>query len=168
MVSPAIEDRPFVGRQPELATLLARLDDAAAGKGGIALLSGEAGIGKTRSARAFATIAEQRHTRVLWGHCYEGDWSPPYAPWIEAISSFVRDADADVVTNLDDQSRASLSSFVPALTTSGTHGTAPVALGPEEERFRLFDAVVRLLLKAGETTPILVVLDDLQWADSAS
>ncbi|MFL5758329.1 MAG: AAA family ATPase [Thermomicrobiales bacterium] len=169
MASLAIEDQLFVGRQSELATLLAQLDDAAAGRGGVALLSGEPGIGKTRSARAFAAVAESRHARVLWGHCYEGDWSPPYAPWIEAISSVFRAAGPDRAQDLlDDPTRTSLATLVPDLASPGGESAAPVALSREEERFRLFDAAARVLLKFGETAPVLVVLDDLQWADSAS
>jgi DNA-binding CsgD family transcriptional regulator len=169
MVSPAIENRSFVGRQSEIATLIARLDDAEAGRGGVLLLSGEPGIGKTRSARVFAGIAEARGVRVLWGHCYEGDWAPPYAPWTEAIASSLHATGPDSARELlDEQSRTSLATLVPDLAPADGAGAVPVALGPEEERFRLYDAVVRLLLGLGETAPVLVVLDDLQWADSAS
>ena len=82
----------FVGRASELATLTARFEQAARGHGGVALIAGEPGIGKTSLAHAFTAQAQQRGALVLWGRCYEGDWSPPFAPWVEAFGGFVRTA----------------------------------------------------------------------------
>ncbi len=70
----------FVGRQQELAELIAVLDDALAGRGRLVMLVGEPGIGKTRTARELSTLAEQRGAQVLWGLCYEGERAPPYWP----------------------------------------------------------------------------------------
>ena len=88
-------DNPFVGRGSEIASLVARLDDAIAGRGGVALLVGEPGIGKTRLARAFTVEAEARDALGVWGRCFEGEWSPPLTPWIEVIGGFARSSSSD-------------------------------------------------------------------------
>ena len=70
--------RVFVGRQPEMAELTDALDGAMAGQGRLAMLVGEPGIGKTRTAQELASYAETRGTQVLWGRCYEEEGAPPY------------------------------------------------------------------------------------------
>lgn len=165
-------DSTFVGRTSELAALSARLAQAAAGNGGVALIAGEPGIGKTRLAHAFADRAEQRGALVLWGRCYEGDWSPPFAPWVEAIGGFVRSAPEERVRDAlglrAPQGASSLAQIVPDLGPIVADLPALVALGPDEERLRLYDAVVRFLLRLAEQEAVVVVLDDLHWADRAT
>lgn len=162
----------FVGRQQELAVLGARLSEAVAGQGGVALVAGEAGIGKTRTVRAFADAAGPRGTLVLWGRCYEGEWSPPFAPWVEAIGGFVRASDPERVRDAlglaAPSGATSLAQLVPDLAPLVADLPALVALGPDEERFRLFDAVVRFLLRLAARQPLVIVLDDLHWADRAT
>src|SRR5262245_40353940 len=80
----------FIGRDGELALLRARLVEARAGRGGLALVVGEAGIGKTALARAFAAESRDAGAAVLWGACSEGDWQPPYGPWVEALGARAR------------------------------------------------------------------------------
>ena len=74
----------FVGRQREIAGLTAALDSSIAGHGGLAMLVGEPGIGKTRTALELASYAEGRGAQVLWGRCYEEEGAPPYWPWVQA------------------------------------------------------------------------------------
>ncbi len=165
-------DTQFVGRTSELTTLTARYQAAVAGNGGVALIAGEPGIGKTRLAHAFADHAESRGALVLWGRCYEGDWSPPFAPWVEAIGGFVRHAPAEQVRDAlgltAPQGASSLAQIVPDLESLVTDLPALISLGPDEERVRLYDAVVRFLLRLAEQQPVVIVLDDLHWADRAT
>lgn len=179
MVATTIGEAPFVGRQSELAALAARLKEACSGRGGVAVLTGEAGIGKTRVVRAFADHARERGALVLWGRCYEGDWSPPYAPWVEAIGGFVRTADPERVRDAlgvdlpagdadEPAGGMSLAELVPELAPLVADLPSLIALGPDEERFRLYDAVVRFLLRLAAQQPVVVVLDDVHWADRAS
>ena len=74
----------FVGRQREIGELVDAFDDALIGRGRLVMLVGEPGIGKTRTAQELAVVAEQRGASVLWGRCYEGEWTPPYwsVPWL--------------------------------------------------------------------------------------
>ncbi len=131
--------RPFVGRRVELERLLAVLDGVMAGRGGTVLLAGEAGIGKSALARALAARAEEAGARVLAGACIEGEWAPPFSPWSEALD------EVDPI---------------------GPGFEAP--LGAGEARHRLFDAVSRRLLALARDRPLVVVLDDLHWADGDS
>src|SRR5262245_24288816 len=75
----------FVGRESELALLRAQLDEACAGRGGVVLLAGEPGIGKTRTAEHLAAHACARGARVFWGRCYEGDGAPAFWPWTQLL-----------------------------------------------------------------------------------
>ena len=77
----------FVGRQREMDELRAALEETIAGRGRLAMLVGEPGIGKTRTAQELAAYAETRGTQVLWGRCYEEDGAPPYWPWVRWTQS---------------------------------------------------------------------------------
>ena len=92
-----VSQTPFVGRENESARLRARLEEARAGRGGLVMLVGEPGIGKTRTAEEFAERARHEGATVLWGRCFEGEWAPPYGPFAEAIAEYVRDADAEAL-----------------------------------------------------------------------
>ena len=83
----------FVGREPELAELRSAADEALAGRGRLVLISGEPGIGKTRTAEELATYAQVRGAKVHWGRCHEGEGAPAYWPWVQVIRSYVREAD---------------------------------------------------------------------------
>ena len=77
----------FVGRENEMATLVAALEDALAGQGQLVMLAGEPGIGKTRTADELASYAATLEARVLWGRCHEQQGMPPYWPWVETVRS---------------------------------------------------------------------------------
>jgi AAA ATPase domain len=72
-------------RALELGTLDARLERAIAGAGSLVMVAGDAGIGKTRMLREFTATARARGALTLWGSSFEGDWHPPYGPWVEAL-----------------------------------------------------------------------------------
>ena len=75
--------------------LRAALEESIAGRGGLAMLVGEPGIGKTRTAQELASYAEGRGAQVLWGRCYEEEGAPPYWPWVQAIRSYVEPRNTD-------------------------------------------------------------------------
>jgi DNA-binding NarL/FixJ family response regulator len=157
----------LVGREVELRNLDALLSSAQSGTGAVAVLVADAGVGKTRTAREFAAAAKHDGAvRVLFGSCYEGDASPPYTPWGEALSSYVRSTDADSLRGRLGGAASVLARVVPELREKlGLLSPAP-PLAAEEERVRLYEAVVTALARGPET--FVVVLDDLHWADRAS
>lgn len=154
---------PLLGRDRELAVLDAGLDEARQGRGGAAMLDGEAGIGKTRLAAELRSRAAEAGFLVAGATCYESDWSPPFGLWSLAIRELGREA-------LQAQPPARvrvLSEVMPEL-EDAPRLERPPPLSPEEARFRATDAVVRLLLDVAAGQPLLIVVDDLQWADPAS
>ena len=82
-----------MGREAELEQLRDALNGTLAGRGGLLLLVGEPGIGKTRTAEELATYAQVRGAKVHWGRSHEGEGAPAYWPWAQAIRSYVREAD---------------------------------------------------------------------------
>ena len=156
---------PFVGRGDELARLERNLAAAVAGRGSVMLLSGEPGIGKTRTLEEFAQRAREQGARVLFGACYEGDFAPPFGPFAEALATHAKRAErADLEKDLGAYASA-LATLAPALRERLPELPELVPLAPDEERWRLLDALVQFLGALSRRAPIVLVLDDLQWAD---
>lgn len=159
---------PVVGRDDEQQRLLDRWTAAAAGRGGLVLLAGEAGIGKTRLVAELAGQATRERATVLWGHCFESDWVPPYAPFVQALQTMASRPDGDGLRVDLGDAAAAVAQLGP-----GVHRLLPdvppaAPLQPDEERFRLLGAVVQLLIARSAHAPVLVCLEDLQWADRGS
>jgi predicted ATPase len=153
---------PLVGRDRELAILQSALDRAREHHGGAVILDGEPGIGKTRLAIELRARAQEAGVLVAGATCYESGWSPPYAPWSLAVGEIGPEA-------LEEQPGPRLNVLFEAMPDLRERtGERPPTLSPEEERVRATDAVARLLLGVADRRPLLVVLDDLQWADPAS
>jgi DNA-binding CsgD family transcriptional regulator len=153
--------RAFVGRGAELEKLHTRLARARAGGGAVVALVGEAGIGKTRAALAFAERARDEGAVVAIGSCAEGEWHAPLRPWSEALGAVVRRLGERGAARAVGPARGTLAWFVPELSASSG---AP-ALDARDERLRMHHAVVQLLTRASNDAPLVLVLDDLQWAD---
>ncbi|MEU6408490.1 BTAD domain-containing putative transcriptional regulator [Microbispora sp. NPDC046933] len=135
----------LVARRHELARLGERLGAVRRGRGGVLLVTGEAGIGKTRLAQLAAEEAEARGVAVVWGRCMEAEAAPPFWPWLQALRE------------LGERGRAA------ARLLAGEGGAAA---DPEAALFELYEGVLAALAQSG--TPTLVVLDDLHAADAAS
>jgi DNA-binding SARP family transcriptional activator len=158
----------FVGRQQEMRTLAGLLEQAVQGQGGLALVGGQAGIGKTRTAEELAAMARARGLAVLWGRCFEGDGAPPYWPWAEVLRAYVGDHDPDALLDEIGTQAAEIAQFVPELRQRLPERPPATSIDPEIARFRLFEAVVEFLRHAAQARPTLLVLDDLHWADKPS
>src|SRR5262249_5954114 len=159
---------PFVGRTNELARLAAKLQEVRAGHGGLAMLAGEPGIGKTRTLEEFAETARNAGAHLLWGRCYEGEAARPYGPFAEAIADHARAADAGALEADLGIGAAPLARVVSALRERLPGIPEPAALQPDEERVRLLDAAAQFLIALSARAPLVLVLDDLHWADGAS
>jgi len=133
----------LVGRDVEIAVLAACVDELAAGTGGVALLAGEPGIGKSRLAEETARLAVASGARVAWGRAWEAGGAPPFWPWIQVLRALVPDAPV-----------------IARLLGGGHHA----ATNPED-RFLLFDSATRALGEAGSA---VVLLEDLHAFDDAS
>ncbi|MCH8297792.1 MAG: protein kinase [Chloroflexi bacterium] len=158
----------FVGRQREMGELKACLEDALSGRGRLVTLVGEPGIGKTRTALELATYAGLRQAQVLWGRCYEGEGAPPYWPWVQAIRSYVRDVDPEQLRSEMGAGAADIAEVVSDVREQLPGLEAPPQLEPEQARFKLFDSITAFLKNAAQRKPLVLVLDDLHWADHPS
>lgn len=158
----------FVGRSDTLAQLEAALDTALAGHGGLVLLAGEPGLGKTRTAEELAGRAGPRGARVLWGRCWEGDGAPALWPWLQLVRARARAVSPDALRSEAAGAAAELALLAPELRAALGAPPEPPALEGEALRFRVFDAVTTFLRNVARREPLLVILDDLHCADAAS
>jgi DNA-binding CsgD family transcriptional regulator len=150
----------MVGRDRELARVTRLLDDAVAGRGRLVLCTGEAGIGKTRLAEEVAALATARDVPVAWARAANRGSSPPYGLWRMVLDDpAVRGADARA-SRADVWSRVFGDAGRPALAEGGDSGSA--------YRFALFAEVRLRLAEAALPGGLVLVLDDLHWADQAS
>ena len=146
---PLIADEPatlLVGRAREQAILRDRLVNTLAGRGGLVLIGGEAGIGKTALAEALGAEAQARGAWVLVGRCYDLTETPPYGPWTELL----------------DQCPAFPDQPPPAVVTQGGAGETVASQAALFRQIRDFFAAV------AARQPLVLLLDDLHWADPAS
>jgi len=157
----------LIGREAEMTQIRACLDAARMGKGQLVILTGEAGIGKTRLAEEVAEAANLLGCTVLWGRSGEGEHDVPYASFSEALRAFSRLRPIRALRR-ELQGAEAVLDLVPEL--AALAGLAPPApLGnPGAERVRLWTSVRSLLAAAGQSRPIALFLDDLHWADEAT
>jgi predicted ATPase len=159
---------PFVGREPELRRLRSALDAAAAGQGGLALVTGEPGIGKTRLVQELAAYARQQGTWVLWGRCAEDAGAPAYWPWVQLVRGYVRAHEPHLLAAELGVGAAVVAQLVPELRELLPDLPEPPPLAPAPARFRLFDAVTGFLQRAAARQPLVLLFDDLHAADAPS
>ena len=159
----AVTDR-FVGRTAERERLTAAWKRSTSeAECRVVLVSGEPGIGKTTLTAQIAASVQADGAVVVYGRCDE-DLGIPYQPWIEALTQLVTTVSDDVLQAHVADRGAHLARLVPTLARrTGVHPS--VGEGGDSERFVLLGCVVDLLERAGGETPVLVVLDDLHWAD---
>ena len=154
---------PFVGRSSELESVKAYLADAQSGRPRLLLIGGEAGMGKTRLLRELRSTIDPA-TIVLYGHCYE-DVSIPYLPFVEAVRSCLEQR-PNSLGALAPAEAATISRLLGKGTESPAEGLSSEPA--EQDQMRLFLAVSRLLLESAESAPLVLILDDLHWADEPS
>ena len=158
----------FVGLQREMGELKAALEDGLSGRGRLVTLVGEPGIGKTRTAQELATYAGLRGAQVLWGCRYESTGAPPYWPWVQAIRSYVRERESDQLRSEMGSGAADIAEIVSEVRERLPDLQPPSTIEPEEARFRLFDSITAFLKSAERRQPLVLILEDLHWADRPS
>ncbi|WP_134732850.1 ATP-binding protein [Amycolatopsis nivea] len=144
----------LIGRAHPAATLRAQLSRATASHGGLTLVTGEAGIGKTTLVSALADDAREAGALVLGGTCWESGAAPGYWPWVQVMRSLRREAAPHEWA------------VASSPTLSALLGETPEQ--PADDGFQLPDAVTRALVTVAQDRPVVVILDDLHWADPAS
>lgn len=158
----------FVGREEERSQLRQLLESALAGSGGVVMLGGEPGIGKTRLAEEIADEARSRGALALIGHCYDTDSPLPYAPFVEMTNTIARIAPKNAFRQALGEDASEVARLVPEIRRMFPDIAEPVRLPPEQERQYLFNSIVNYLDRSCRFQPLVFILDDLQWADEAS
>jgi class 3 adenylate cyclase len=157
----------FIGREPELERLIEDVKHAAAGTRRAVFLSGEPGIGKTSISRQVAQGAHELGVCVISGCCDE-NIAMAYRPFAEALEHLVVHCDDPLLKDHVEENGGALLNLVPALAKRLPGVSESRGMDPDSERVRMFSAVVSLLRAASSDAGLLLVLDDLQWADRAS
>jgi class 3 adenylate cyclase len=159
---------PYVGREPERAVLRGALARAMEGTGGIVLLSGEGGIGKTRLAEELIAEARAAGCFAVIGHCYDMDVAAPFLPFMEALDYAARVVPPDRLRVALGSVAAEVARIAPRLRQVFPDLGPPADLPPEQARHYLFSCVGDYLQNATAMQPTVLVLDDLHWADDST
>lgn len=167
----ATREVQLIDRVEEMNILREAVDRAVHGEGGLVFVSGEAGIGKTRLARELRAYARLRGMQVLYGRCpalFRMDGVPPYILWSEVIRDYLENCSPEQLYRVVGFYPAEVAKLVPELKQRLAAIPQSLPISPEHERDRLFEAVSQLITNISKETPLLVVLDDLQWTDQTS
>ena len=155
---------PFVGRREEMRQLGIALNESISGRGGVVLLAGEPGMGKTRTAQELADHARRIGVRVLVGRCHEGEGAPAYWPWIQIVRAYAEDSDPSTLGSEMGRRAADVAQLGDRLAGS----VVPPSVESAQARFLLFDSLATFFKNAARSRPLMLLLDDLHCADAAS
>jgi len=167
-VLPGSARTPFVARGPERARVLRAVERAREGSGGLVLVAGEAGVGKSRLVEEAAAEAQRLGLRVLTGHCVDQQGAPPYLPTIEHIEEAARQVTPEVLRQTLGENAPEIAKLMPELRVRFPDIPEPVTLPPEQERRYLLRGVGEFVERAARNTPLLLVFEDLHWADEST
>ena len=169
--SPVLKETPLIDRVEEKGLLKAASDTAVRGEGGVVVLYGEAGIGKTRLTRELRAHARSRGMQVLYGRCpalFRIESVPPYVLWREVIRDYLQVCTPEQLQSAVGYYPSEIYKIVPEIKQKLAAFPESPPLSPEMERERLFEAVSQFVENISKTAPLVVVLDDLQWCDQSS
>jgi hypothetical protein len=155
----------FVGRERELDQLRAALDAALEGRGSVVMLVGEPGIGKTRTIQELETYARMRRASVFWGRSHEAEGAPAYWPWLQIGNAFGASASDVELRDLLAGDAAQLQVLFADIRRIVPDLPEPESQPSEAAQFQLFAAYTNFFRRAAERGPLMLVLDDLHWAD---
>ena len=160
-----------IGRTTELAAIHAFIESTKSGQGQVALLSGEAGIGKSRLVKEAKAYATSMNFRVVQGNCFPTDLSCPYAPILDLLRTLLAHSDTTKIQDM-------LKPFVRDMYTLLPDVIFPItdlitaqpytALEPEQEKRRIFTVLVHCFTSLAMTQPLMLIIEDLHWSDDTS
>jgi tetratricopeptide (TPR) repeat protein/tRNA A-37 threonylcarbamoyl transferase component Bud32 len=166
-----VREVQLIDRVEEMTLLRGVVDRAVRGEGSLVFLYGEAGIGKTRLTRELGAYARLRGMQVLYGRCpalFRMDGVPPYVLWNEVIKDYLETCTPEQLYRVIGYYPAEVCKLVPEIKQKLGMIPQSLPISPEQERDRLFEAVSQFVTNISKETPLLVVLDDLQWTDQSS
>jgi len=166
-----VREIQLIDRAEEMNLLRGAVDRAVRGEGSLVFLYGEAGIGKTRLTRELGAYARLRGMQVLYGRCpalFRMDGVPPYVLWNEVIKDYLETCTPEQLYRVIGYYPAEVCKLVPEIKQKLGMIPQSLPISPEQERDRLFEAVSQFVTNISKETPLLVVLDDLQWTDQSS
>ncbi len=158
----------LVDREREYDALKEFVESVTQSAGGAFFLHGEAGIGKTRLVRELRSYVNLRGIRTFVGNCVEVDLGMPYAPWVEVFHRIVAEETSENLAKFCGSSGGELARLAPEIAGKISPLPTFAAAGPPHERLRFFQGVTEFLVKLAESQPVLVILEDLDGADSDS
>ncbi|MEO7522312.1 MAG: AAA family ATPase [Gemmatimonas sp.] len=158
---------PLVGRTRELSLVSQMVDEASRGRGGVLLVSGDGGVGKTRLIMEATRKARDAKWLVATGRAYALETAIPYAPFADAMEPVLAALDANTLTRLTRGDTAVSTTLAPSL-AAALHARRDGSVSAEEGRVRLHTSILQFLVKLSERAPLLLVLENMHWADGAS
>jgi tetratricopeptide (TPR) repeat protein len=159
----------FVGREAELSLLRRNLEQAFRGRGRVVTIAGAPGVGKSRIAREVGTEAFQRGFSVLAGNCYDLDDSVPFIPFVEILEAeLAHAASAEAFRAALGEDASAIARVMPQLRRLFPDIPPPPQTSPDQPRRILFNAITDLLARRAAIRPMLVLLEDLHWADQGT
>ncbi|HXT35206.1 MAG TPA: diguanylate cyclase, partial [Chloroflexota bacterium] len=166
-LSPRLDQSRLVGRHDEIRRLRTGLEAACQGRGGVLIVEGEAGIGKTRLVEEVASLAGMLGMRVLHGYCHQVESELPYHPFLDALVPLIEAATPEMLQQASGLYAGELARLLPAVRQRLPECQPLGVLPPDEDRMRLQQALCHFLTGVART-PVALVLEDIHWADEAS
>jgi AAA ATPase domain/Cyclic nucleotide-binding domain len=159
----------FVGREEERTVLRRCLEGVKNGAGRVVIIAGPPGIGKTRISREAGEEARQRGFTALAGNCYDREDAVPFVPFVELLETILARAPSPAaVGEIFGEQAAELTRLLPQLRRLLPDLPPPMQASPEQSRRMLFNAMLELLQRQSARSPILLLLEDLHWADEGT
>jgi predicted ATPase len=159
----------FVGREAELSLLRRHLDQTKRGGGRVVTIAGAPGVGKSRIASEIGAEASQRGFAVLTGNCYDLDDSVPFIPFVEIFeAALARAPRPEVFREALGEDATAIARLMPQLRRLFPDIPQPLQIPPDQSRRILFNAIAEVIARRAATKPVLLLLEDLHWADEGT
>jgi predicted ATPase/DNA-binding CsgD family transcriptional regulator len=158
----------LIGRALQLEALQNILAEVRSGRGQAVLVSGEAGVGKSRLVREFQVVSNEENLVIFQGSCFEQDQVIPFAPLVDVLRQQLALQSAETSREVLDALAPELIKLLPELKNSLPDTRPSAELAPELEKRRLFETIIQALLALAEGRIILLLIEDIHWSDETS